>query len=326
METEYVKCGLCGNDEPKYLFSSKDKTYGVKESFDLVKCRECGLVYMNPRPKIKCIELIYPPNYYSFSEAPPNPRHSFNSFLSGKKEEVLKEWSGEKNKISIKKIILLPYYFLLKEFDHTFIPFKEKGNLLDVGCGIGTFLLGYKRQGWVVSGIEINKGAASYGRDKFGLNIFNGTLEQSGFAENYFDVITMFHFLEHASEPKSILKKSRKLLRREGLLVVVTPNFNSIESRIFGKEWRGIDIPRHFYHFSPKTLSKIIEGAGFKVEKLKYNVSPNNFLESSDYYFKIKKIPLNLNNSFFAFLLIPLYFILSRCRAGGLIAVYARKK
>ncbi|MFH1545361.1 MAG: class I SAM-dependent methyltransferase [archaeon] len=325
MNMEYAKCGLCGADEAKYLFSATDYTYGVKGNFDLVKCNKCGLSYMNPRPKKGSLSELYPKKYFAFSEDNLNPRQSFNSFLSRKEEDVLKEWiNGEK--FSFKKLASLPHYLLIKEFDHTFIPTKNRGRILDVGCGIGGCLLKWRQQGWGVSGVELDKGAVNYAKKKFNLNVFFGTLERSKFKKNYFDVITTFHLLEHVQEPKAVLMKARELLKEKGELIIVTPNFDSLESKVFGKEWWNIDAPRHFYHFTPKTLGRMIEESGFKIEKIKYNVSPNIFLDGINSYFTRKKIPLKVNNSFFAFLLMPFYCLLSFFRCGGSMAFYVKKK
>ncbi|MEW6295836.1 MAG: methyltransferase domain-containing protein [Candidatus Diapherotrites archaeon] len=164
MELEEVNCPLCDSKYYKKIFSAKDINSGIKGRFSYVKCSNCDLVFMNPRPKKKFIPLLYPKDYYAYSEKPSNLKRSFNSFVYRKKQEALRLFSQEG--FSLRKIINYPFYALLKEFDHTFIALKQKGSILDVGCGTGTYLLGWREQGWNVTGIELNKSAAEYARKK----------------------------------------------------------------------------------------------------------------------------------------------------------------
>ncbi|MBA3733327.1 class I SAM-dependent methyltransferase [Patescibacteria group bacterium] len=139
----------------------------------------------------------------------------------------------------------------------------KKGKLLDVGCATGFFMNIAKDFGFEVYGVEMSDFAAQKGRDA-GLNIITGPLEGSNYPDSHFDVITMCDVLEHVSSPKDVLAEAKRILKKGGVLMVNTPDSESLWSRLFGSRWHLILPPEHLHYFSPFTLNYYLSNHGFK--------------------------------------------------------------
>jgi len=148
------------------------------------------------------------------------------------------------------------------------------GRLLDVGCATGIFLAEMRHHGeWELHGVETSREAATYARTRFGLDIFTGELEEAGYPDCYFDVITLWDVLEHLPDPRSALLEMRRIIRPDGTLFLQIPNPDGLEAKVFGKLWVGLDVPRHLYIFSQETLSALLKQVGFELMKTTYLTS-----------------------------------------------------
>jgi len=214
----------------------------AEEPFKVVKCKSCGLVYTNPQPGRKLIEEHYQKEYYK-------------EWIEKQMERRISMW-----KRRIKEI---------KEY-------KSNGNLLDVGCGIGTFLRLAKEEGFEIFGTEISDYACKYVKDNLKIDVFRGNLEEANFPPVSFDVVTIWHTLEHLPNPKAILKEINRIIKKDGLLVIAAPNLNNFIMKFLylivkgkklvlfsdqAKEW-------HFYHFSSQTITSMLKKTGFRVVKI----------------------------------------------------------
>lgn len=141
---------------------------------------------------------------------------------------------------------------------------KSGGKLLDVGCGAGSFLMLAQSVGWDVVGLDPDPKAAANAADQ-GLTVHNGGVEYFNGETELFDVITMNHVIEHLHEPVKVLKACYALLKPEGELWLETPNIDSFGHARFGKNWRGLETPRHLVLFSRHSLSLCFIRAGFPV-------------------------------------------------------------
>jgi SAM-dependent methyltransferase len=141
--------------------------------------------------------------------------------------------------------------------------FGPKRVLLDVGCGRGIMLNELKKRGWSVSGTQVSKTAAAHIQKSYGIDCFIGELPLSPFLQNSFDIITMYHVLEHLTDPFLYLNYCRKLLKPEGYLFIEIPNADSWSSKVAKNAWMGWDPLYHLYHFTPPTLSLALKKAGF---------------------------------------------------------------
>jgi len=147
--------------------------------------------------------------------------------------------------------------------------FPGRGKLLEVGCSYGFFLEAAARDGWQTAGIEVDDGAAKYGREELGLKIFSGTLESElRQLEPPYDAIATFHVVEHVRDPIGFLQRCRKLLREDGVLIMKTPNVASWIAKRTGAYWGWLCPPAHIHLMSPGTLELALGKSGFRVEQI----------------------------------------------------------
>jgi 2-polyprenyl-3-methyl-5-hydroxy-6-metoxy-1,4-benzoquinol methylase len=232
---EYVNCNLCNSNEYK-LFKEID-------GYRLVKCRRCGLVYLNPRPTHQEINEEYSAEYH------------IERLL---RQELKRE---EEIEVEINKNI--------GRAEEIVKQFGNKGKLLDIGCGAGFFVACLKRYGWDITGIDVSEWASEFAREKLGLNVFTGSVEDVKI-NGQFDVITLYHILEHLPHPLQSLKRVSELLADDGVLVIKGPNLASFDRVWHSKNWRRYDLPFHLYHFTPQTYQMILEKAGFSVQNVQF--------------------------------------------------------
>ena len=244
MKLEHVNCNICGTNDYSIVYPARsNKALSIEpfksESTELskdqiVKCNQCGLIYVNPRLKPKSIIKGY-------SEG------SNKRFISQAKE---REKTFEKSMSLIEKYV------------------KTRGKLLDIGTAGGSFLAVAKRHGWQIEGIEPNKWLCKWSKKYYGINIRNGTLEKNSFEKKSFDLITLWDVLGHVSSPAATLKRINSLLKKNGKLVVNYPDIGSPIAKMMGRKWVFI-LTVHLYYFTQKTLKKLLEKCGFKVIVIK---------------------------------------------------------
>ena len=241
VEDKLVPCDFCGNNDFTFLYNSHDYLSFSPLTFKVMRCNRCDLVSLNPRPE--------------------NIADYYGKYRKGYSKKDIFEFLVPNRIMKIKK-------------------YKKGGRILDVGCGQGGFLNTMLKDGWEIYGVELSKDACDFARETYGLNeINNCDLLSLDFPDNFFDVITLWHVLEHLGNPKDTLKMIYKILKEDGLLIVESPNFCSIQSRFFKDKWFSLDLPRHLYQFSPKILKKYLNETNFKIIKRDYIVNPRiNFV------------------------------------------------
>ncbi|MGB7842678.1 MAG: class I SAM-dependent methyltransferase, partial [Salinimicrobium sp.] len=230
---------------PEFNFSKepvlicKDHTVSGKK-FELRRDDEYDLLATFPRPALN--EL---PDFYK-SEKYISHTDSKRSFLD-KIYQVVKS------------------YMLQRKI--TWIEEKKptKGKILDLGAGTGDFLVQAEKSGWEVSGIEPNEGARKLASEK-GVDLLENSSE---FSDHSFDVISMWHVLEHVPDLDKQIKELSRLLKPDGLLVVAVPNFKSEDAKAYSESWAAYDVPRHLYHFSKKAIKKIFGEYDFELNSVK---------------------------------------------------------
>jgi SAM-dependent methyltransferase len=147
---------------------------------------------------------------------------------------------------------------------------RRPGRVLDVGCGDGSFLEALARQGWEVCGTELSESIAATARQRLGAGVRTGGIDGAGFGAGSFDLITFWHVLEHLDDPKLALTEARRLVKADGHVVVAVPNIESWQAGLFKEDWLHLDVPRHRWHFSPRTLGALAAQCGFCVERVRH--------------------------------------------------------
>ncbi|SHG53286.1 class I SAM-dependent methyltransferase [Flavobacterium defluvii] len=141
---------------------------------------------------------------------------------------------------------------------------SQKGKILDIGAGTGDFLLTAKNDGWNVIGIEPSDRAKNIAKQK-GISFVE---ETASLENNSFDVITMWHVLEHVPNLENQINELKRLLKPTGTLIVAVPNFKSFDAKHYGEFWAAFDVPIHFWHFSKKAIKSLFEKVDMKLEKV----------------------------------------------------------
>lgn len=234
---EAICCALCGNDRSIEVAIVPDLLLNRPEvTARLVRCTACGLVYQNPRPTASEMGRHYPPTYESYGD----------------------------HRTSARGLVRRAYEYGMAKRCRYVTDQVVAGRLLDVGCAAGAFLVAMRERGWQVQGVEVSEDAARVARERHGLDVFTGVLEEAAFPDACFDAVTMWDVLEHVHNPLATLCEIRRVLKPGGVLVVRVPNLASWDARLFGTYWAGLDAPRHLYVFSPQTLRAVEAQAGLE--------------------------------------------------------------
>jgi SAM-dependent methyltransferase len=142
---------------------------------------------------------------------------------------------------------------------------RKSGKALDIGCGRGLLLARLRDMGWQVEGTELSDNAARYGRDVLNLDIHTKPVHEVGFADASFDMVIIWHVLEHLYAPQEMLREIRRILKPDGALLVAVPNFGSWEARFGKRHWFHLNVPGHLTHFTDRTIERELRDAGFTV-------------------------------------------------------------
>jgi 2-polyprenyl-3-methyl-5-hydroxy-6-metoxy-1,4-benzoquinol methylase len=276
----FTNCQYCQSNEYTTIITAPDWINKIPGSFNIVKCKKCGFVYTNPQPHPENIDYFYPNSTSYYQPQMPN-------FVTKRKKIIHHTYStylGYPRKNKLMRQSLWPLSLLLKrKIMQDGIPrYKTNGKLLDIGSSYGAFLAEMKYLGWTVKGIEMNEKASLFGRKELGLDIQSIKLENLK-AETKYDVITMRMFLEHVYSPNQTLNIVKNLLKADGELIIIVPDINGIERKIFGKYAYTNQVPTHLVHFSPITIKKFLQANGFDKITIKHQTSLNDILIPFNY-------------------------------------------
>ncbi len=196
----------------------------------LCRCRDCGMVFCRRRPT---------------------------------PDELLRHYAGYDRTLPVSALTLARYGEWLEQWE----KHRKTGAVLDVGCGMGHFLEVAKTRGWNACGTEFTPEAVQTCRDK-GLDVRLGVLADAKFSDNAFDVVLWIEVIEHILNPLEDLTQMHRLLRPGGLVFVTTPNFAGLTRRILGPRTPFIEYPEHLSYYTPRTLKRVFEKAGFRTLKI----------------------------------------------------------
>ena len=224
--------------------------------FTYVRCARCSLVQINPQPAPEAVARRY------------NKNHG--------REYLDYERANEKVFLELQELALRDAGFY--NLERSFFSINGKAGtlpqaentaplVLDIGCASGAMLLALKNRGWAVQGVEISGPEAAYCREQ-GLKVSTLPLEENHFPRQNFDVVLASHVIEHLNNPFDFVREVKQILKPQGHFYITTPNISGFQARFFGSRWRSA-IFDHLYLFSARTLSMLLEKAGFTVERVK---------------------------------------------------------
>jgi SAM-dependent methyltransferase len=214
---------------------SQEKTWGI------FHCLDCSLGWTFPLPTTEELSAYYPSSYSG------DARSMIEAYKSGRLQRS-RSWKTEEEKVR----------FVERH--------RNRGSILDVGCGDGKFLLALSPRRWQRTGFEQIGAAVEQARAAVpDIRFVVGNFESSDLQEESFDVVTFWHVFEHLADPQAVLARTLRLLRPGGIMALGAPNFGSWQPRLFRHHWYAFDPPRHLFHYSPRSLSLLLDKAGFQL-------------------------------------------------------------
>jgi SAM-dependent methyltransferase len=239
LHLERVACPLCGAEQASTVASAPCPLGLSAEPYSMVRCGACGLVYTQPRPDHGSLQLYYEDVY------------------SGQGGEGMQDAQTNQGLWYINEArwkIIEPHASLGPE-----------DRILDLGCGYGAWLAFlYGRTGAQIHGLDADAGSIQDNlcRDHGTLQV--GELEDAGFPDGHFALVSMIHSLEHMRDPVATLRELRRVLRPGGLAIIEVPNFGSLLRSALGRHWFPLLVPQHLQHFEAPSLRRCLEAAGFE--------------------------------------------------------------
>jgi 2-polyprenyl-3-methyl-5-hydroxy-6-metoxy-1,4-benzoquinol methylase len=242
MSVYYDNCPLCNSGELADFLVAKDHLLSSEE-FTLIKCNSCGFVFTQNVPSPDKIGAYYQSqDYVSHSDTR----------------------KGLMNKL----YHLARNYMLGKKFRMVRKVAKGK-KLLDIGCGTGYFPAYMKRKGYEAVGVEVDEKARNFASKEFGLTVHSPDEFLNNGLGQKFDVITLWHVLEHLDDFNNYIEKMLEHLEKDGSLVIALPNCSSLDARFYKEFWAGYDVPRHLWHFTPSTFNILAKNHNLELVKMK---------------------------------------------------------
>ncbi len=240
---QYINCPLCDTNEPETLF--------IVKGYPHVRCKQCSMVYVNPQVKQERLKALY----------------SKQSKANDMWIDVLLS-EAEKN----------TNFALYDEYIATLENLTKHRFLVDLGCGIGDFMLQAERRGWKTEGVDLSQKAVTYAQQERNLNVRLSRLEDAGYAASSIPVLIATGVLEHLNNPREFMRMARYYLRPEGLILFQVPNIHSLANMILQEKSTSFDGRNHLLVFSVDTLSKLCTQEEFTVETYRTDIVPSHAL------------------------------------------------
>ena len=230
-----TSCPICGNEEIPAVLEVEDHLVS-RETFKLCECSSCTLRFTNPRPDKEELGKYY----------------SSEDYVSH---------TNQANNI-VNRLYKIARYFTLRSKERLIRRGAATKSLLDIGCGTGQFLEFTKKNGWRIDGVEVDPDARAMAAKATETEIHKNLETIDG---KEYQVITLWHVLEHLPDLAKSVAQIKTLLATNGSIFIAVPNYLAYEARVYKHHWAAYDVPRHLYHFSPKSMQILAENNGLKI-------------------------------------------------------------
>ena len=262
----HVNCPACQSKKIAKIFSARDHTVS-QEVFEIWECRDCTLRFTQNIPDESAITKYY------------------------QSEEYISHSDTKKGLVNtlyhkVRNITLRNKFSIVKKYTGL-----EKGNVLDIGAGTGAFLNQMKEKGWNVKGLEPEEKAREFAQVNYEI-LLDPPQNLEELLEGTFDAITLWHVLEHVHNLKLYLNRFYELLKEKGVLFVAVPNYLSADAKKYGPDWAAYDVPRHLYHFSPRSMKILMRKYGFSVDEVLPMKFDSFYVSMLSEKIKANKLPL----------------------------------
>ncbi|MGD9853791.1 MAG: class I SAM-dependent methyltransferase [Planctomycetaceae bacterium] len=274
LDMHEIPCPLCGNGDHIPCLRTPDWTGWVSGEFQLVRCRNCRHVFLNPAPVDTSLAACYPHDYGPHQRAieqratpaqSPGPSVDSNSAAVPVAERQPWYLSPIMRRIPGPRA----FYRWVTDTKSVWIPpgsgTGKRG--LELGCSSGWFLAQLRDRGWSPVGLDLVAGPLAQARAA-GFEVYEGTLDSIPFHAESFDAVFAWMVLEHVPRPRETLCAVHRVLKPRGWFAFSVPNVSCWEPMLFGRHWRGYDLPRHLQHFSSRGLQSLLEDNGFQIESI----------------------------------------------------------
>ncbi len=312
IQLEHQNCPLGCKENDKLLFQSTDLMHGLPGVFNLVCCQSCGLIRTNPRPTAASMSYYYPSDYSPYLHTQVHRQHGC---IAACKKGLIKQ--AKKN----------------FEFNERRLPSMPAGRMLELGCASGSFLHEMAEQGWQVEGIEYHQASAEQAAS-LGYQVHTGAIENCQLKTASYDLIVAWMVLEHLHQPVESLKKLCHAAKQDAYLCFSVPNAEAIDFTHFKHYGYAVQVPNHLYHFTPRSIEKILTATGWKLEKVYHHRSFSNILASIGYalhakgYARLARrfIQFPTHSAIWHCLFFPIAYVWGLIGQSGRITVWARKR
>ena len=258
------KCPWCDSDKAQINLWLKDE-FLTKEDFHICECLNCGLLYTMPRPDKDHIGAYYKSeDYYSHKE-------NTKGFVPKLYERIKKNNLKNKYQLATKSLSV--------------------GKMLEIGCGVGDFLHTAEEHGWECIGVEPSEEAKAIATKRTKASVLSSE-ELESLADEQFDLITMWHVLEHVDDLRWEMDQLQRLIKPHGRIVIAVPNYKSYDGQYYKEHWAAYDVPRHLNHFNRTVLTKMFKTKGLelkKMDKLKWDAYYISYMSEQ---YRIHSLPL----------------------------------
>ncbi|MDO8524141.1 MAG: class I SAM-dependent methyltransferase [bacterium] len=322
------QCPYCSSGDLFFLLQASDRLGEKPGIFYLEKCRHCALVFQNPRVREENISFYYNIGPYAFLPLASKEEEKSGFWQQIQKRTLIEHFgysTGKKN--SLLYLLTFPFKRILKI--KSFPDFKKQGNLLEIGCSNGDFLLQLKTLGWKVKGIEMAEASSDFGRNIRGLDIENKRIEECSFKNQEFDAIVLRMVLEHLYQPFDSLKEITAWLKKDGQLVFSIPYFNGFEFQLFKSYSYGLQLPTHITFFNKKIIKEVLENLGYQKIKFYHHFFERDIVASAEYkYQDLGKYwwkVIARNKAIRTFVIKPFVILLSLFGKTSRVTIYAQK-
>lgn len=266
--TPVPRCVVCGAVATRQFAAGFDyELLTCANEWRFVQCRNCGHVWLDPRPDVEALSVIYPPTYYAY-------HYDEISKLARWGKALLDSWKVKK---------------LLRSCG------APPAAYLDVGCGDGRYLMAVRERGagrCRVVGLELDERVVAK-LNESGLEAYCERIETcERFEPKSFDLISMFHVIEHVDDPSAVIGRLTKWLRPGGVLALETPNLDSLDAKWFRDgRWGGYHFPRHWHLFTPRTLKRLLASHGLEVVSTSFQTGHSFWLYSLHHTLRYRRPP-----------------------------------
>lgn len=291
---ERPACPLCGNTRARPVVVARDTWVQGRGTYSVVRCEVCAHRYTTPRFKASYKHLAFEGDYPFYARA-----REVKAGRHVDRAEARRPFEGRADRL---RAIT-----------------SQAGRVLDIGCGDGFFLDAMRVRGWSVLGTDVEDDVVWHAREQLGIEASVLDLERDALPEGPFEAVTLWGVAQLLYRPQLALEKVAAVLADDGILAIGVSNIDSTGARLFGARWRGLGLPRHLSHFTPGTLTRLLEWSGFEVVAI-HHETPRWIVAHSADDALVGPVAAAAKAA-----LVPALGVAGRTRYGDTMEVYARR-